>query len=347
MTTIEELVGRFEGLPPASSGRWSVVPLVEQRIYLSRDELGRFAIFVVGEETSFGTYPKLLSITHSSAITPVPGGVPFAALRLTSSNSAHGNRIMAHIAYELERRLASDGSVGNATLIAEVSWILELLADQESILSEEEQIGLVGELVLLRRLLSLTKELELPPSEALARWWGHDRAKRDFAAKGIAVEVKTTSKPIREHYVRSLGQLDPQGAEEVFVYSLGVRRDPTAPRKLTAFIEDAAALITRTDGTPDEDALAHFHKALLAYGYERANEKLYAAGPGFMNFHLQPRLFRERDLDRVRLSSFKNDRLPSMVNEIMYLLELRSAELSVQDERVVLALLLQSAATSG
>ena len=194
MSTIEDLVGKFSGLPPASGERWNVVPLVENRVYLSRDESGRFALFVVGDEKSFGTYPKILSIQYSSGVTPVPGGVPFAALRLASSNSAHGNRIMAHIAYEFERRLLSDRTVGNATLVAEVSWILELLADQEVILTEEEQTGLVGELVLLRRLLSITKELGLPPSEALARWWGHDKAKRDFAANGVAVEVKATSR---------------------------------------------------------------------------------------------------------------------------------------------------------
>ena len=152
---------------------------------------------------------------------------------------------------------------------------------------------------------------------------------------------------MREHYVRSLSQLDPQGDEEVFVYSLGVRRDPTAPRKLPAFINDAAAVMTRADGSADENALAMFQKALLAYGYERGKEKLYASGPGFMNFHLLPRLFRERDLDRVRLSSFKSDRLPSMVSEVMYMLELRSAELTPKEERDVLSRLVQSAATSG
>lgn len=167
-------------------------------------------------------------------------------------------------------------------------------------------------------------------------------AKRDFAAKGVAIEVKTTSKPIREHYVGSLSQLDPQGNEEVFVYSLGVRLDPTAPRKLPAFIADVQGLLTSSNGAPDEDALSTLSAAVRASGYNPAKEKLYNAGPGFMNFHLPPKLFREGELDRVRLASFKGEKLPSMVSEVMYMLEIRTNELSPKEERDVLVQLLTS-----
>ena len=285
MTVIEELIGRFGGLPSAAGGRWNVAPLVGGRAYLSRDELGRFAVFVIGEEQSFGAYPRVRGIQHASGIVPVPGGAPFAALRLSSGNLAHGDRVMAHIAYEIERRLAADPAVTNASLLSEVSWILELLADQEATMTHEQQKGLVGELVLLRRLLSLAKDLGLPATEPLARWWGHDHARRDFAAVGIAIEVKATSKAMREHYVGSLGQLEPNGDEQVLVYSLGVKLDPTAPRKLPAFVADAEALMTKADGSPDEDARAWFESSLRAYGYDRANQRLYDAGPGFLNFH--------------------------------------------------------------
>ncbi|MBM3507149.1 MAG: PD-(D/E)XK motif protein [Alphaproteobacteria bacterium] len=347
VSTIEELVTKFTGLPAAQGGRWNVVPLVGNRAFLSRDDAGRFAIFVAGDEESFGTYPKILSIQHAAAIVPVPGGTPFPALRLMSSNAAHGNRIMAHIAYEFERRLSSGATVSNAALIGEISWILELLTDQDTILGEEHQLGLLGELVLLRRLLSLARELGLPPFEALARWWGHDKAKRDYAAKGLAIEVKTTSKAVREHYVRSISQLDAQDGEEVFVWSLGIRRDPTAPRKLTSFIADASGMIVRADGSPDVDAIRSFDAGLRAYGYDPDKAKLYDAGPGFLNIHLPPRLFRERELDRVRLTSFKGDQPPSMVNEVMYMLEMRANELTPAEERSVLVQLLRSPATTG
>jgi hypothetical protein len=346
MTAIEDLVAGFSGLPSAAAGRWNVAPLVAERVYMTRDEFGRFAIFLLGEEPSFGTYPRILGIEHSPAVVAIPAGPPFPALLLRSSSLTHGNRIMAHIAYELERRIASDASVTNAALIGELGWILELLSEQEGVMTGEEQKGLVGELVLLRKLLALCKELGLTPSEALGRWWGWDKAKRDFVAAGTAIEVKTTSKKVREHYIGSVSQLDPQNGEEVYVCSLGVRLDPTAARKLPAFVEDVAALITKPDDSPDQDALESFFKALREYGYDDGHRKLYDAGPGFMGFHLPPKLFREADLDRVRLSSFKTDRFPRMVNEVMYLLQLQTEALAPAEEREVLTRLLTSPATT-
>lgn len=159
--------------------------------------------------------------------------------------------------------------------------------------------------------------------------------------------MKTTSKRLREHYVGSLSQLDPQGDEEVFVYSLGVRIEPAAPRKLPTFVKDAEGVITRRDGSSDEDALARFQKTVRAYRYDPAKEKFYSSGPGFMNFHLPPRLFRERELDRVRLSSFKGEQLPTMASEVMCMLEIRANELSPGDERGVLVRLLESPPTAG
>jgi hypothetical protein len=346
MMTIEQLVATFNGLPAATNGLWSISALVNDRVYLSRDEAQRFAVFVLGEERSFGNYPRIAGIRHSSEVRGIPGDKPFAALQLRSGNVAQGNRIMAHIAYEFGQRMSSEPTVQNATLIAEVSWILELLADQDSIMSFDEQRGLVGELVLLRRLLSLATELEITASEVLGRWWGADRAKRDFSALGVAVEVKTTSKNAREHYIGSLSQLDPQEGEEVFLCSLGARIDPTAPRKLPAFVHDVQSLLRNRDGTPDHQASEKFTRALRAYGYDPAKQSLYEAGPGFMSFHLPPKLFREVDLDRVRLTSFKGDTLPTMVNEVMYLLQPHVEPLSPSEEREVLIRLLRSPASS-
>lgn len=342
MSTIEDLALSYSAIPAASGGRWSVTPLVKDRIFLSRDETGRYAIFIAGELESFGSLPKITAIQHSNHVIPVPGEIPFPALRLTSASLAHGDRIMAHVAYELEQRLAHSPDLGNAHLVNEIAWIFELLSEQESIMSPEEQKGLAGELILLHRLLSLSQELNIPAAEALRRWHGWERAKRDFAARGVAIEVKTTSRTVREHYVGSLDQLDPQGEEEVFVYSIGVRMDPTAPRKLSAFVKDVLNHLILANGMPDLDSRALFIKALADYGYDIDKENLYNAAPGFMYFHLQPKLFREKDLDRLRLVSFKSDHVPSMVTNVMYLLEIKSSELSTSEEREIFVRLLSS-----
>lgn len=329
---LEAIVKMFAGLPAAVGKRWNVAPLVPGRLFLSRDTSGRFSVFIVGEAKSFGALPKIAGISYSDDIEAVPGGYKLTAARLTSNSLGFGSRVMAHVAYELERRIAADQAVTNAVLLREVSWILELLVDRDSILSPDAQKGLLGECVFLRRLLITASRAGLPASAALACWFGYDRAKRDFAGNGIAVEVKTTSQNTRIHHVGSLAQLEPQGGEAVYVFSVGAKLDPSAPRKLPDFVADVQGMLRLASGAPDAESIAKFHEGLRAYGYEPDREHLYRAVPGFLGFHLPPKLFGEASLDRVRLTSFKGDKLPSMVPEVMYDLSLGAGELSPAEE---------------
>lgn len=335
MTGIEELILRFNALPPAEGGRWSVDPLFEGRAYLSRDEGGRYTMFLLGGRDSFGTFPRLRGIQFVDGVKPVPGGTPFSGLKLTSPNIDHGNRAIAHVAYEVERRLTTGAGSSNAQLVEDVAWILELLASEITLMSAEEQKGLIGELLLLRKLVTHATEEDLPLSEAVFRWWGWDRAKRDFACTGIAVEVKTTSSSSRRHLVGSLAQLEPQGDEQVYVFSLGAHLDSTAPRKLPDIIAELRALLAS-----DERAQKLFDEAVAKYGFDESLASQYRAMPGVLNFHLPPKFFRASQLDCLRLSSFKNDALPTMVDEVMYILDIKSPELSPEEEKALLHSLL-------
>jgi len=247
---------------------------------------------------------------------------------------------MAHVAYELARNVEGKPNIGNEQLLSEVRWILELLGDHDVVLSQELQKGLVGECVLLRRLLLLAQALRVPPRAVLQTWVGFDRAKRDFAGHGIAIEVKTTSSDTRIHHIGSLAQLEAQEGEEVYVYSVCTKSDASGPKKLPDFVAEVSELLLTSDGRQDPDLIAHFEECLGKYGYRREQDNIYRASPGFLNFHLPPRLFRERELDRVRLSSFKEERLPAMVVDITYRLEMRSAELGQDEERAVLSAML-------
>lgn len=335
MSEIEELVSRFNSIPPAQQGRWSVDSLHGDRAFLSKDETGSFTIFLRGERESFGTYPKVRGILHADRIIPIPGGVPFPALKLSSPNPDHGNRAIAHVAYEIARRLRVDPNASNAGLVEEVGWILGLLTSAEHLMSPESQKGLIGELIMLRKLVTTAIDMGLPRSEALLRWWGWDGAKRDFAAEGVAIEVKTTSLPSRRHYVGSLDQLEPQGNEGLYVLSLGVRLDPSAPRKLPDIIRELRDLLGA-----EQHAVELFDEAIRQYGYDPALESQYRSLPGVLNFHLAPRFFRGEDLDRLRPTSFKNDALPSMVSQVMYILDITAPELPQDEETRLLATVL-------
>lgn len=345
--SIDELIQRFDSQPTAHGGRWSVDTLVPDRAYLTRDESGRYTIFLAGEVKTFGTYPKLRAIQHVTGVVPVPGGIPFAALKISSPGFSYGNRAIAHVAYEIVERLAAQPTIANASLVAEVAWILELLSSTEPILSPEEQKGLIGELQLLRKLITSAVNAGLPPAEALARWWGWDRSKRDFAASGTAIEVKATSLPSRRHRISSIEQLEPHGDEVVFLYSVGVRLDASAPRKLPDIIREVRAMLTDSSGAPDSIAQHRFDEAVRRYGYDSAHEAQYRAAPGVLNFHLPPKVYLVADLDYLKMTSFKGDALPTMVTEVSYLLDVKSQELSTIQESAVFDKLVRSPATSG
>ena len=345
MSGIEDLVLRFEALPVAQQGRWSVDALRDGRVYLTRDDASRNTLFIVGDHASFGTYPKCRAIRHATSIVPVPGGGPLEALVLSSPSQGYGNRAIAHVAYEVDRRLEATPGLANADLIAEVAWILELLSSQEPVMAPDQQKGLIAELLLLRKLITATSVVGVPAREALARWHGWDRSKRDFAAAGIAIEAKATAMSTRRHHIGSIDQLEPHGAEDVYLFSVGVRLDPTAPRKLPDAVAEVRQLLVGADGSPDEAAQAQFDEGLVRYGYDHSQESVYRAMPGILNLHLPPRLFRAADLDRLKLTSFKGDALPSMVSEVAYVLEAASQELSPAQEQEALRRMLTSPAS--
>jgi hypothetical protein len=341
MKPIEELVALFAGIPTADGHRWTVETLVPGRLHLSRGERGEFAVFLEGAEETFGLIPPWIGLTHSDSVIALPGGHAIAALRIASQDPMHGNRVIAHIAYELGRRLEDRLDVENEDLLTSVSWILPLLGDRETTLGVERQYGLVGECVLLLRLLGVASRLGIPGREALKRWKGAGASKRDFAAERIAVEVKNTSHATRLHHFGSIQQLDAQSPdEEVFLFSLAMRLDPSAPKKLPDYLAEVEAGLVTTTGAKDEEAVWQFREQLLRYGYDPAYESLYRSQPGFAPPHLPATLYRERDLERVRISSFKDNRLPSMVINVGYDLEVHGAGLSGDEADAVVKRLL-------
>lgn len=327
---IEGIVSLFSDFGPAIGDKWFAYELSQDRLYLSRGPDGAPAIIVKGDEASFGVLPVVPGMEHSSAVTSYPTGAQFAALRICVSSALHQPvRLAAHIAYELSAALISEPSTSNTNLIARVEWVLRLLGPQETGLSIEKQRGLAGECILLRELLLKAWSLGLDVSSVLGKWWGYLPAHRDFAALGFGIEAKATSRTARLHHIGSLHQLDPlMPGEQCFLFSVGLRTDPTAPRKLNHIVDDVFEALVQLDGSPHLPARERLRTQLASYGYTDADRSVYARSHGFMAPHLPPVLFRESDLDRIRRTSFVDSELPGMVIDVSY-------ELNVTAEPVV------------
>lgn len=78
------------------------------------------------------------------------------------------------------------------------------LIRRQSCLSREAEIGLMGELLVLNRLIDSST-----PSKALEAWLGPESEEHDFTLEAVDLEVKTTSSEERAHWITSAAQLTP------------------------------------------------------------------------------------------------------------------------------------------
>jgi len=343
---VEGIHNIFQNLEPQTGNRWFLHTLVPDRFHLSVSQEGKPTIFVEGTLDSFGRVPLFNGIEHREDAVNVQTENRFRALRLISPDGFHGREALSVIAYEIARTLELEPGCDNTTLLANVSWILMVLGRETSIMSHQNQRGLVAELLLLRRLLRIGREHGFGSNIALDRWFGPVGGKRDFAASEISIEVKSTALNARIHKVASIDQLEPTStAERAYLYSVGIKSEPTNDRKLPTYVADTVSEITNANGSTDHIAVQRFYEKLKSEGYERQFQDLYATEPGISPNPLLPaKLFRVDDLDRLRLSSFKSDQLPSMVTSVSYEINISATPLMETEADAVLLSLLASAA---
>ena len=341
VTSIEDISQTFESLERPIGNRWHLHALAPARLHLSVGHDGAPTLFIEGDAASFGKLPTLRGLEHREDAIDVQTGNVFKALRVTAPQEPHGNEALAVIAYELARIIESEPNTDNGTLLAGVNWILRVLGIETSVLSGERQRGLVAELLLLRRLLQLGREHSVGSQVVLDRWWGPVGGKRDFAAVGISIEVKSTALNTRTHHIASIDQLEPMSpGEQVYVYSVGIKSEPTVDRKLPTYVADCVSAIADIPG----GAVVHaFYQKLESAGYLPRFGDLYRSEPGVMpNPLLPPKLFRASDLDRIRISSFKGNRLPSMVTAVSYEINISAPPLGERDVETALLSLITS-----
>jgi hypothetical protein len=103
----------------------------------------------------------------------------------------------------------------DALEIAVRSW--NRLLQKVAGLSEEEELGLIGELWLLERLLAGQGP------EAIASWVGPAGENHDFRYGSVEIEVKTTSQADRVHLINGTHQLEASQGHDLFLLSLHVQ----------------------------------------------------------------------------------------------------------------------------
>lgn len=134
------------------------------------------------------------------------------------------------------------------------------------ILSEEEQIGLICELVVLERLCTVNTQ------NALDSWKGPLKEKYDFIFSEWALEVKGTRSHGHIHKINGLNQLRPPNGKSLALISFLVSRTNNASSK---GLQDHIEEIIKECFMQKKDLIGRFYELLVKYGYSKVHEEEY------------------------------------------------------------------------
>lgn len=165
--------------------------------------------------------------------------------------------------WETVSAVIDDGEEPDTALLAAVArW--EALLSRPTLMSEEAQAGLFGELWLLERLIAT-----MGPG-AVDAWVGPVPQPHDFRMGDIELEVKTTSGGARVHTINGVGQLQPSMGCTLYLVSLKLASAGTGGRSLP---EAVAAIETTLAGNPA--VLERFRAGLSANNYDPLHADRY------------------------------------------------------------------------
>jgi hypothetical protein len=153
----------------------------------------------------------------------------------------------------------------SAAIVEALGSLRELLAARGR-LSEEQEIGLFGELILLRHLLR-----KLPVPEAIASWRGPEGEEHDFALHDGDVEVKSTTLDTRCHWISDVHQLEPTVGRPLRLMSIQLTGAGASGLSLPQLVEEVRASV------PDGESSAEFSRKLAAVNWRSDSATLYTS----------------------------------------------------------------------
>jgi hypothetical protein len=231
-TSFEQLLQLAETLPLPKSETEREVCWCENSntVGFSRQVNGSIELFLCGDELRTAS-PLVRRHLRYDQWSRTTGGL-FRANRLVFPADEHYTAATAFLAEELLRRDAVI-SLQNGFSLTEP--LIEMML-RRTALSEEEVLGLIGELRFLEVLLSIAPD-ETKKALTLDSWRGHEQTSRDFVFSNAFVEVKATRGDRSLHQISSLMQVDPRRSEgelpveQLHLLSLGFKPVLTSENK--------------------------------------------------------------------------------------------------------------------
>lgn len=148
--------------------------------------------------------------------------------------------------------------------VSEAIFALKDLVASRRRLTEEKELGLIGELLVLRHLVETTGE-----TTAIGSWLGPLAEEHDFALAGFDAEVKTTKSESRTHLIGSDTQLEPSPGRPLHLISIQLTRAGNADAGFTL-----GGLVNGLRSRLDQ-TLRTFDAALEGLGWHDDDADLY------------------------------------------------------------------------
>jgi len=101
-----------------------------------------------------------------------------------------------------------------ASAISESLAKLENILQKQKLPARERILGILGEIIFFNELLKYKK-----PEEVYEYWTGIKFEEHDFTCPTKDIEIKTTSKEVREHKITSITQLAPKTGRKLYLVS--------------------------------------------------------------------------------------------------------------------------------
>lgn len=188
------------------------------------------------------------------------------------------------------------------------NWVSFWANQRKNILSEEDQIGLICELLFLEKLCDLNS------GKALSTWTGPLGEKHDFNFTDWNLEVKGTRKRGRIHTVNGIEQLQPSYNKKLGFISFMV----SAGRETKGNTKNLPSLIgkiTQNYLKDKPDLVVRFNELLAGNGYNPVHRNEYIK----FNVEVNTATFYEVDDDFPKLtSSMLNEPLDTRVSKVRY-----------------------------
>lgn len=275
---------------------------------LARDDRGQVEIFVVGPPLTASSRVVAANLVHHTW--RASDGSTLDASRVVLPGEPHFDGVATLVCAELLRNGVDRAPQAAFTQVEPVI----ALALRRAVLGDDALAGLVGELVVLDRLLRVTTPSAA--AEVVAGWYGHDRSTRDLQLRGVGVEVKTTTGPRSIHSISGVRQVelgravDERPESALYLASVGIMwldEGVTGGLTLPGLVDSILSHLETARVKPED--VAELLKRVMHYGGD--------AGLGYDHAHhsLYPRFLRPFELRFERLYDMTDEDVHVLTSE--------------------------------